>query len=78
MGVVGEQLAATQVGFLRGPFELEDKPIVEGVALNMGESSFWDLKPVLLSIDHAAVLARRILQKLVDAEHQPTNTASSR
>jgi len=34
----------------------------------MGTQSFWDLKPLLLSIDGASVLARRILAKKIDAE----------
>ena len=68
MGPHAEQLARQSVETLRGPFESEDKPIVEAIARNMGTQSFWDLKPLLLSIDGASVLARRILAKKIDAE----------
>ena len=68
LGEMGAQMARESVAILRTPFEMEDKPIVEGIARNMGEASFWDLKPVLLQIDTAAVLARRILAKKIEAE----------
>jgi vanillate O-demethylase monooxygenase subunit len=68
LGEMGAQRAQESVAILRAPFEMEDKPIVEGIARNMGEASFWDLKPVLLQIDTAAVLARRILAKKIEAE----------
>jgi hypothetical protein len=55
------QGAQESVENLRGSFETEDKPIVEAIARDMGDSSFWDLKPLLLSVDGAAVSARRIL-----------------
>lgn len=56
-------LANHAVETLRGPFDTEDKPIVEAIARNMGTQPFWDCKPLLLSIDGAATLARRILAK---------------
>jgi Vanillate O-demethylase oxygenase C-terminal domain len=68
MGELGAQQARESVEMLRGPFEMEDKPVVEGIARNMGDAKFWDLKPTLLSIDTAAVLARRILEKKIQAE----------
>jgi vanillate O-demethylase monooxygenase subunit len=68
LGEMGAQMARESVAILRAPFEMEDKPIVEGIARNMGGASFWDLKPVLLQIDTAAVLARRILAKKIEAE----------
>ncbi len=68
MGPQAEQLARQSVETLRGPFESEDKPIVEAIARNMGARSFWDCKPLLLSIDGASVLARRILADKIDAE----------
>jgi hypothetical protein len=61
-------MALESVEQLRAPFETEDKPIVEAVARNMGDTSFWDAKPLLLPIDGAAVLARRILAKKIEAE----------
>ena len=68
LGEQGAQLAQDSVASLRGPFETEDKPILEGIAHNMGDAGFWDLRPALLSIDGAAVLARRILEKKIQAE----------
>lgn len=68
VGEQGAQMARDAVEQLRAPFETEDKPIVEAVARNMGDTSFWDGKPLLLSIDGAAVLARRILAKKIEAE----------
>jgi len=68
IGDQGAQMAQESVEQLRGPFETEDKPIVEAVARNMGDTSFWDAKPLLLPIDGAAVLARRILAKKIAAE----------
>lgn len=68
MGPQAEQLANQAVETLRGPFETEDKPIVEAIARNMGTQSFWDCKPLLVSIDGAATLARRILARKIEAE----------
>ena len=68
LGERGERAAQESVAMLRKPLEMEDKPIVEGTARNMGDASFWDLKPLLLQIDAAAILARRILAKKIEAE----------
>jgi vanillate O-demethylase monooxygenase subunit len=68
LGEQGAQMARESVETLRVPFELEDKPIVEAIARNMGDTSFWDSKPLLLPIDGAAVLARRILARKIEAE----------
>lgn len=71
---LGEQaalMARDSVELLRGVFEREDRPIVEAIARNMDDTSFWDLKPLLLPIDGAAVLARRILARKIEAEQPP-------
>jgi vanillate O-demethylase monooxygenase subunit len=68
MGPMAEELAAQNVEALRGPFEREDKPIVEAAAQRMGSAALFDLKPVLLPGDAAAVRARRALQALIDNE----------
>jgi vanillate O-demethylase monooxygenase subunit len=68
MGELGAQLATENAKALRGPFEQEDKPFVEAVAANMGDAGFWESKPLLLSIDGAAVNARRIMERLIEAE----------
>jgi len=68
MGPLAEELAAHNVTLLRGPFEHEDKPIVEAVGRGMGGVDLFELKPVLLPGDAAAVRARRVLQSLTDKE----------
>jgi vanillate O-demethylase monooxygenase subunit len=65
-GPHAEAAAQELANVLRGPFEHEDKPMIEVVAERMGEADLWDLKPVLLSGDQAAVHARRILRKKID------------
>jgi vanillate O-demethylase monooxygenase subunit len=69
MGSMAEALAAQNVAALRGPFENEDKPIVEAVGRRMSGAPLFDLKPVLLPGDAAAVRARRLLQALIGKEN---------
>lgn len=71
MGPMAETLAQQNVHALRGPFEQEDKPIVEAVARRMNGAAMFDLKPVLLAGDAAAMRARRILQSHIDKEVSP-------
>jgi vanillate O-demethylase monooxygenase subunit len=71
MGSMAVDLARTHVEALRVPFECEDKPVVEAVARRMAGEALFDLKPVLLPGDAAAVRARRILQALIDQEAGP-------
>lgn len=54
----------------RRVFLEEDEPMVMAQAEAMGEADFWDLKPLILASDKAAVLARRKLAQLVRAEDQ--------
>ncbi len=61
---LNERIAA----FRKMVFETEDKPMIELVDQRMGDTEFWDLRPVLLSIDNASVRARRRLQALIKAE----------
>lgn len=68
MGPMARALADDNVQALRAPFEQEDKPIVEAVARRMAGASLFDLKPVLLAGDAAAVRARRTLDALIAAE----------
>jgi phenylpropionate dioxygenase-like ring-hydroxylating dioxygenase large terminal subunit len=69
MGPMAEELAAQNVAALRGPFEREDKPIVEAVGRRMAGAALFDLKPVLLPGDAAAVRARRLLQAAIAKEN---------
>jgi phenylpropionate dioxygenase-like ring-hydroxylating dioxygenase large terminal subunit len=59
-------------------FEQEDKPMLEKQQANIGTSDFWSLKPILLNIDTAAVRARRILARSIDAERTPESAAAVR
>jgi phenylpropionate dioxygenase-like ring-hydroxylating dioxygenase large terminal subunit len=68
MGSTAETLAAEGAAALRGPFEQEDKPVVEAVGRRMGGADLFALRPVLLPGDAAAVRARRLLQALIDQE----------
>jgi vanillate O-demethylase monooxygenase subunit len=68
LGPIAEELAAQNVQTLRGPFENEDKPMIEAVARRMGGADLWSLKPVLLPGDAAAVRARRLLQSMIERE----------
>jgi vanillate O-demethylase monooxygenase subunit len=71
LGPLAEQLAQQNVVALRGPFEHEDKPVIEAVQQRMRGADLWSLKPVLLPGDAAAVRARRILQARIAAEQAP-------
>lgn len=53
---------------LRHAFEHEDKPMIEAQQRRIGERDFWDLKPLLLKTDTAAVLTRRKLDTLIAQE----------
>lgn len=68
LGLVAEQLAVANVQALRGPFEREDKPMIEAVQQRMAGSDLLALKPVLLAGDAAGMRARRILRTLIAAE----------
>jgi len=49
-------------------FGNEDKPMLELQQSRIGSSSFWELNPILLPIDAAAIRVRRMLAKLIDRE----------
>ena len=53
-------------------FADEDKPMLEKQQARMGNADFWQLKPTLLSIDEAAVRARKKLDALIEAEQRTT------
>ncbi|HLZ83593.1 MAG TPA: aromatic ring-hydroxylating dioxygenase subunit alpha [Caulobacteraceae bacterium] len=42
----------------------EDKPMLEDVQRNMGDRSFAEMRPVILSVDLGAVRARQVLEEL--------------
>lgn len=47
-------------------FATEDEPMIAMVQNRMGDRDFWDLKPLLLGVDDAAVRVRRKLAKIMD------------
>lgn len=71
-GPMADTLAQQNVAALRGPFEREDKPMIEAVQQRMRGADLWSLKPVLLPGDAAAVRARRVLQARIAAEQAPS------
>lgn len=58
----------------RQVFELEDLPMLASIQEAVGQmaegGAFWDLKPVVLTIDAAAVRARRRLMKMRKAQER--------
>lgn len=52
------------IAFARRVFEDEDQPMLEAVERAMEGQDFWDMRPVILNIDSAAVRTRRQMQKL--------------
>lgn len=53
---------------LLNAFENEDKPMIEAQQRRIGARDFWELGPILLKSDAAAVRARRKLDALIAAE----------
>lgn len=51
-------------------FREEDEPMLRAVQAQMAGRDFWDLAPLLLPGDKAAVLARRTLRRLIEADGQ--------
>lgn len=68
LGPLADELAAQNVAALRAPFEHEDKPIIEAVARRMAGADLFDLEPVMLAGDAAAVRARRLLRARIAAQ----------
>ncbi|MDE2301242.1 MAG: aromatic ring-hydroxylating dioxygenase subunit alpha [Sphingomonadales bacterium] len=52
----------------RRVFLEEDEPMLAAQAEAMGEADFWDMRPLILASDKAAVLARRRLRQLIRRE----------
>jgi len=52
----------------RYAFLEQDKPILDAQQAALGEADFWEMKPVLLSIDAGPVRMRRALERLLKAE----------
>ncbi|MDF3833203.1 aromatic ring-hydroxylating dioxygenase subunit alpha [Cupriavidus basilensis] len=60
----------------RFAFEEQDKPILDAQQAALGETDFWAMKPVLLTIDAGPVRMRRAIERLIAAERQTAQPAS--
>ena len=60
----------------KDPITEEDKPMLEAIQRRMKGREFWSMKPILLSVDGAAVFSRRILQQKIDEEQKETSAAA--
>lgn len=52
----------------RRVFFEEDEPMISAQAQAMGDADFWQLRPLILPSDKAAILARRRLMQMIKAE----------
>lgn len=68
MGEEGRRRAESDVKYLREPFEQEDLPMLQAQQEGIGDADYWDLKPILLPGDAAAVRVRRVLSALIQSE----------
>lgn len=53
---------------VRDPFVDEDEPMLAACQERMGDKDFWDLHPVILQNDAAAIQVRRQLEKMIRSE----------
>lgn len=49
-------------------FQHEDKPMIEKIQQQMGTPDLWSLKPVVLGVDKGAIMARRRLARMIEAQ----------
>ncbi|MBT7951716.1 MAG: aromatic ring-hydroxylating dioxygenase subunit alpha [Gammaproteobacteria bacterium] len=64
----------THLNFLLQAFNEEDKPMIEACYERMSGNEFWDMKPVVLKVDSAAVRARRTLNNAIAHEERSDNS----
>ncbi|MNF04136.1 hypothetical protein D3C80_2035850 [compost metagenome] len=62
---------------IKAAFSLEDEPMMHEVQVRMAGRDFWKMKPILLSGDGAAVLARRITDKMIAEDLEITAASES-
>lgn len=70
MGEAAKSLVEYAVDGLMTPFKQEDLPMLEAQQRAIGEGDFWAAQPVMLSIDGAAVRARRIMERRLAEERR--------
>ncbi len=63
-----EEIGAIMEEFATRAFQDEDRPMIRAVQERMGGRDFWDLDPVLLPSDAAAIQARRMIKKMLRDE----------
>lgn len=68
LGVENLEEAKARHELLASQVFAEDNAVVAAIQRELGDDDFFDLSPVLLSIDKAAVLARRHFNKLLEAQ----------
>lgn len=64
--------AKTFASLRRFAFESQDKPMLDAQQHAIGDNNFWDMKPVLLTVDAGPVRMRRQIERLIKEE---TDTA---
>jgi vanillate O-demethylase monooxygenase subunit len=70
MGEAARALVEYAVHGLMTPFKQEDLPMLEAQQHAIGDGDFWAARPVMLSIDGAAVRARRIMERKLAQEER--------
>lgn len=68
MGEAARTLVEYAVDGLMRPFRQEDLPMLEAQQRAIGDRDFWAARPVMLSIDGAAVQARRVMERKLAEE----------
>ena len=48
--------------------------MLEAIQRRMKDRDFWSMKPLILTVDGAAVLSRRILQQMIATEEKSRPT----
>lgn len=66
----GDERVRAHVEGLTRPFATEDRPMLEAQQEVIGNQDFWELAPVLLRGDEAAIRARRLVDKLIGQESE--------
>lgn len=66
-----QQVTALMKQGAEAAFAGEDKPMIEAQQMRMGAHDLFALQPLLLSIDGAAVRARRRLERLIASQSAP-------
>jgi vanillate O-demethylase monooxygenase subunit len=77
MGDAARMLVEYAVLGLMTPFEREDLPMLEAQQRAIGDGDFWSARPIMLSIDGAAIRARRIIERKLAEEARERDYAAT-